>query len=103
MPNFSLFKYSLKTSDSEILPYVGEYAEMCEALFSKNKIKDHILLKDTTKFDFEYANYYGFILCPRRENDSYKTEIVCGSFNYAEHPNIKLAIPIISGFDKWRR
>lgn len=52
VPNFSLFKYSLKTSDSEILPYVGEYAEMCEALFSKNKIKDHILLKDTTKFDF---------------------------------------------------
>ena len=103
VPNFSLFKYSLKTSDSEILPYVGEYAEMCEALFSQNKIKDHILLKDSTKFDFEYANYYGFILCPRRENDLYQTEIVCGSINYAEYPNIKLAIPIISGFDKWRR
>ena len=25
VPNFSLFKYSLKTSDSEILPYIGEY------------------------------------------------------------------------------
>ena len=76
---------------------------MCEALFSQNKIKDHILLKDSTNLDFEYANYYGFILCPSRENDLYKTEIVCGSINYAEYPNIKLAIPIITGFDKCRK
>ena len=59
MPNFSLFKYSLKTSDSEILPYVGEYDDVCGTLFSQHKKKDNIVLNDSSKLDFEYAKYYG--------------------------------------------
>lgn len=98
VPNFSLFKYSLKTSDSEILPYVGEYDDVCGTLFSQHKKKDNIVLNDSSKLDFEYAKYYGFILCPRRGNELYNMKIVCGSINYSEYPNVKLGIPIFSGF-----
>ena len=98
IPNFSLFKYSLKEGDSNILQYIEEYEDVCGTLFSQHKKKDNIVLNDSSKLDFEYAKYYGFILCPRRGNELYNMKIVCGSINYSEYPNVKLGIPIFSGF-----
>lgn len=100
IPNLSLFKYTLKTNDSKLLPYIEEYTDMYEKLFLQSRRKQNILLSDSSKLDCEYSKYYGFILCPKQDSDLYKIKIVCGSINYAEYPNIKLAIPIVSGFIK---
>lgn len=98
IPNYSLFKYSLKANDSNILKYIEKYEDVFEKKFLQNKKIYCIALNDSSKLNCEYAKYYGFILCPKQDSDLYKIKIVCGSINYSEYPNIKLSIPIISGF-----
>lgn len=105
IPNLSLFKYFTRENNTDILPDIREYTYIYETLFLRYREKNNILLKDSSKFDFEYIKYYGFIFCPTKDSEIYKTKIVCGSIDYTEYPNIKLGIPIISGFidyDKYR-
>lgn len=106
IPNSSLFKYITRKNDIELLPYIKEYTYIFETSFSRYRKKKHLHLNDSCKLYFEYIKYYGFILCPTKNSKIYKTKIVCGSIDYTEYPNIKLGIPIISGFidyDKYRR
>lgn len=106
VPNLSLFKYFTGENKPDILLYVREYTKIYETLFLRHRKKDYILLKDSSDFNFEYIKYYGFIFCPTKDSEIYETKIVCGSIDYSKYPNIKLGIPIISGFieyDKYIR
>lgn len=100
MQNLSLFEYFLNENDKELLQYTQEYTDIYRKLFSRHRKKGSIIFKDSSILNYEYAKYYGFILCPKRDSKIYKTKIVCGSIDYSEYPNIKLCLPIVSGFIK---
>lgn len=100
VPGMTMLKMFLKEKETTILPKCINYTSYCNGQFSKNKSKCQVILNDTSKLVFEYARFYGFVIYLKKDNELYEEKINCGTIDYSIHPNLKLCLPIISGFQQ---